>query len=98
MNFRQWYDRYSTDCKLKYPSERTQENYLCSVGTFLKHFEKEVEPKAIPTQSIKEWLLTFATINTRNHKLCAIKSFYEITVGMPLKLDKIPFSKKKANV
>ncbi|MEI7960748.1 MAG: hypothetical protein WCI04_00270 [archaeon] len=34
MNFRQWYDRYSTDCKLKYPSERTQENYLCSVGTF----------------------------------------------------------------
>ena len=94
MNFRQWYDRYSTDCKLKYPSERTQENYLCSVGTLLKHFEKEVEPKAIPTQSIKEWLLTFATINTRNHKLCAIKSFYEITVGMPLKLDKIPFSKK----
>jgi len=94
MNFRQWYDRYSTDCKLKYPSERTQENYLCSVGTFLKYFEKEVEPKAISTQSIKEWLLTFATINTRNHKLCAIKSFYEITVGMPLKLDKIPFSKK----
>jgi len=79
---------------LKYPSERTQENYLCSVGTFLKYFEKEVEPKAISTQSIKEWLLTFATINTRNHKLCAIKSFYEITVGMPLKLDKIPFSKK----
>ncbi len=38
--------------------------------------------------------MTFATINTRNHKLCAIKSFYEITVGMPLKLDKIPFSKK----
>lgn len=94
MEFRKWYDRYSTDCKLKYPSERTQENYLCSVGTFLRYFEKEVEPKAISTQSIKEWLLTFATINTRNHKLCAIKSFYEITIGMPLKLDKIPFSKK----
>ncbi len=94
MRIRQWYDRYSTDCKLKYPSIKTQENYLCSVGTFLKYFENEVEPKAISTQSIKEWLLTFATINTRNHKLCAIKSFYEITVGMPLKLDKIPFSKK----
>ena len=26
--------------------------------------------------------------------LKAIKSFYEITVGMPLKLEKIPFSKK----
>ena len=94
MDLRKWYDKYSTDCKLKYPSIKTQENYLCSVGTFLKYFEKEVEPKSIPTQSIKEWLLTFETINTRNHKLCAIKSFYEITVGMPIKLDKIPFSKK----
>lgn len=94
MDFRRWYDRYSTDCKLKYPSKKTQENYLCSVGTFLKYFEKEIEPKSISTQSIKEWLLTFGTINTRNHKLCAIKSFYEITVGMPLKLNKIPFSKK----
>jgi len=94
MDFRKWHDKYSIDCKLKYPSKRTQENYLCSVGTFLRYFEKEIEPKSISTQSIKEWLLTFETINTRNHKLCAIKSFYEITVGMPLKLDKIPFSKK----
>lgn len=94
MEFRRWYDRYSTDCRLKYPSKKTQENYLCSVGKFLKFFEKEVEPKSISIQSIKEWLLTFGTINTRNHKLCAVKSFYEITVGMPLKLEKIPFSKK----
>jgi site-specific recombinase XerD len=94
MDIRKWHDRYSTDCKLKYPSERTQENYLCSVGTFLKYFEKEIEPKSIPTESIKKWLLTFQTINTRNHKLCAVKSFYELTVGMPLKLDKIPYSKK----
>ena len=95
MEIRKWYDKYSTDCRLKYPSESTQENYLCSVGTFLKYFEKEKEPKSIPTQSIKEWLLTYNTINTRNHKLCAIKSFYEITVGMPLKLDKIPFPNRK---
>lgn len=94
MEFRKWYYKYSTDCKLKYPSERTQENYLCSVGTFLKYFSSETEPKAISTQKIKEWLLTFPTINTRNHKLCAIKSFYSITVGMPIKLEKIPFSKK----
>lgn len=94
MEIRKWYDRYSTDCKLKYSSTKTQENYLCSVGTFLKYFENEIEPKSISNQSIKEWLLKFETINTRNHKLCAIKSFYELTVGMPLKLDKIPFSKK----
>jgi integrase/recombinase XerD len=94
MEFRKWHDKYSTDCKLKYPSKRTQENYICSVGSFLKYFEKEIQPKSISTDKIKEYLLTFSTINTRNHKLCAIKSFYEITVGMPLKLDKIPFSKK----
>lgn len=94
MDILKWHSRYSTDCKLKYPSKRTHENYMCSVGTFLKYFEKELEPKSISTQLIKEWLLTFQTINTRNHKLCAIKSFYEITVRMPLKLDKIPFSKK----
>lgn len=94
MDIRKWYERYSTDSKLKYPSKRTQENYLCSVGTFLKFFEKEIEPKSISTQAIKEWLLTFSTINTRNHKLCAIKSFYQLTVGMPLKVEKIPFSKR----
>ncbi len=94
MDFTKWYNRYCTDSRLKYPSIRTQENYQCSVGTFIKYFEKEIDPQHISTQSIKEWLLTFKTINTRNHKLCAIKSFYEITVGMPLKLDKIPFSKK----
>lgn len=94
MNFRQWHDRYSTDCKLKYPSKRTQENYQCSVGTFLKYFQNEIDPQHISTEEIKKWLLIFETVNTRNHKLCAIKSFYEITVGMSLKLDKIPFSKK----
>lgn len=94
MDFTKWYNKYCTDSRLKYPSIRTQENYQCSVGTFLKYFKNEIDPTRIKTDSIKEWLLTFETINTRNHKLCAVKSFYEITVGMPLKLDKIPFSKK----
>lgn len=94
MDIRKWHDRYSTDCKLKYPSERTQENYSCSVSSFLNYFKDAREPKEIQTEQIKNWLLTFSTVNTRNHKLCAIKSFYQITVGMPLKLEKIPFSKK----
>ena len=98
MNFRTWYDRYSNDCQLKYPSKATQETYLNSVGMFLGHFKDEVDPKSVPVEKIKEWLLSFETINTRNHKLCAIKSFYLITVGMPLKLDKIPFSKKDKKV
>lgn len=94
MNIPIWLDRYCTDSKLKYPSERTRENYYSSVKSFLYKFKEAKEPSRISTQEIKEYLCTFDTINTRNHKLCAIKSFYEITVGMPLKLDKIPFSKK----
>lgn len=94
MNITEWSERYCKDSALKYPSKATQENYQCTVKLFLEYFKKETDPKHIKTGSIKEWLLTFQTINTRNHKLCAIKSFYEITVGMPLKLDKIPFSKK----
>jgi integrase/recombinase XerD len=94
MNIPIWLDRYCTDSKLKYPSVKTQENYQSSVKSFLYKFKDAKEPSRISTQEIKEYLCTFDTINTRNHKLCAIKSFYEITVGMPLKLDKIPFSKK----
>jgi integrase/recombinase XerD len=94
MNIPIWLDRYCTDSKLKYPSERTQENYQSSVKSFLYKFKDAKEPSRISTQDIKEYLCTFDTINTRNHKLCAIKSFYEITVGMPLKLEKVPFSKK----
>lgn len=94
MNIPIWLDRYCTDSKLKYPSVKTQENYQSSVKSFLYRFKDAKEPSRISTQEIKEWLCSFNTINTRNHKLCGIKSFYEITVGMPLKLDKIPFSKK----
>lgn len=94
MNIPIWLDRYCTDSKLKYPSDKTQENYQSSVKSFLYYFKEHKEPSRISTQEIKEYLCKFDTINTRNHKLCAIKSFYEITVRMPLKLDKIPFSKK----
>jgi site-specific recombinase XerD len=94
MNPTNWLNRYCVDSKLKYPSIKTQENYQSSVKLFLYDFTYCETPSHIKTDDIKKWLLKFDTVNTRNHKLCAIKSFYEITVGMPLKLDKIPFSKK----
>jgi integrase/recombinase XerD len=94
MDSGKWLQRYSVDCELKYGSEATRNNYISSVKLFLNDFKHREQPKSIHTEDIKKWLLKFDTINTRNHKLCAIKSFYEITVGMPLKLNKIPFSKK----
>ena len=94
MNTSEWINKYSIDCRLKYPSKATQENYISSVTSFIFHFKDEKEPKCISTDKIKIWLLSCKNENTRNHKLCAIKSFYQITVRMPIKLDKIPFSKK----
>lgn len=93
MNLEKWINRYKTDCEMKYNSDATKYNYTSGVKSFLVKFNKYSEPKEIPTQEIKEYLLTFKTINTRKHNICAIKSFYQLTVGMPNKIDKIPYPK-----
>lgn len=94
MDIRKWLDKYSTDFRLKYNSKATQQNYISCVGQFLTQFASYREPKEVPTDQIKQWLLKAQTINTRKHRLCAVKSFYVITVGMPNKIDKIPYPKK----
>lgn len=93
MDILKWKEKYSTDCRLKYNSIQTQNNYISQITSFLTYFKNEIEPKAIPTDKIKEWLLQAKTINTRKHRLCAVKSFYELTIGMPNKIDKIPYPK-----
>ena len=95
MQILKWAERYSTDCKLKYGSEATQNTYLSCVKIFLEYFKHHKEPKEIPTQEIKEWLLLATSFNTRKHRLCAINSFYKLTVGMPLKTGKIPYPPKE---
>lgn len=93
MNLEKWINRYKTDIAMKYNSNATKENYTSGVKSFLLKFNHYNEPKEVPTQEIKEYLLTFKTINTRKHNICAIKSFYQLTVGMPNKIDKIPYPK-----
>lgn len=95
MNIRKYIDDYSRDIQLVYNSEATKENYKSQVWCFLNHFKDEVEPKAIPNEKIKDWLLEAKTINSRKHRLCAINSFYKITVGMPSKIQKIPYPKSE---
>lgn len=94
MDIRKWESKYSIDCDIKYPSKSTRTTYKHCVSKFLKHFINEVEPKAIPTQKIKEWLLTFDTLNTRKQMLCSINSFYKLSVGMPQKISSISYPKK----
>tara|TARA_R110000850_G_scaffold277151_1_gene424872 strand:- start:59283 stop:60086 length:804 start_codon:yes stop_codon:yes gene_type:complete len=94
MDIRKWQDKFSVDVALKYSSRSTVENYKSCVFTFLKHFENEVQPKAIPTAKIKEYMLGFETLNTRKANLCAVKAFYRLTVKMPTKIDAVPYPKK----
>lgn len=95
MDIRKWADKYSIDCRLKYNSISTQDNYISQVTSFLAYFKNEIEPKSIPSDKIKEWLLQAKTINTRKHRLCAIKSFYELTVRMPNKVGAIPYPRSE---
>lgn len=95
MDFRKWINKYSTDCRMKYNSSSTQDNYISCVRLFLQRFDEFREPKEIPTDKIKEWLLETKTINTRKHRICAIKSFYQLSVGMPNKINKIPYPKNE---
>lgn len=95
MNIRKYIDDYSRDIQLVYNSDATKENYKSQVWCFLNHFKDEVEPKAIPNEKIKDWLLQAKTINSRKHRLCSINSFYKITVGMPSKIQKIPYPKSE---
>lgn len=95
MDIRKWYEKYSRDIQLVYNSQATINNYKSQVLCFLNYFENEVEPKSIANDKIKDWLLQAKTINTRKHRLCALNSFYRITVGMPSKVSKIPYPKNE---
>lgn len=90
MNIRKWHHKYSTDLQLKY-APATVAAYAAAVMLFLKAFQSYREPKEIPSQLIKEFLLTFTTLNTRKQMHCALARFYEITLHMPVKIKRIPY-------
>ena len=94
MDIRKWEVKYSRDCDIKYQSDATRSTYKHCVSKFLHYFKDEIEPKSIATSKIKDWLLTFATLNTRKQMLCSINSFYKLSVGMPKKIAGIPYPKK----
>jgi len=95
MYIRNYIEKYSRDIELVYNSKATKDNYKSQVLSFLNYFKDEIEPKSISTDKIKDWLLEAKTINTRKHRLCAINSFYKITIGMPSKIKKIPYPKSE---
>lgn len=94
MNTNKWYNYFITDLSQRYNSDKTISMYAHNVKKFLIHFNNYREPKEIPTQEIKEYLLTFKTLNTRKQNLCSLRKFYQLTIRMPKKITRIPYPKK----
>lgn len=98
MNIGRYLKMYSEDLQLKNYAQSSIDNYVSQVKCFLFHFDKLVtKPSEINKRQIKEWLLEAKTINSRKHRISAVKLFYQLTGGQPLKFKKIeyPRSDKK---
>lgn len=98
MEIPKYIELYRKDLLLKNYSKNSIENYVSQVYCFLNYFNgKYTEPVKINENSIKEWLLQANTINTRKHRISAVKLFYIHTIKQPLKFKHIeyPRSEKK---
>lgn len=101
MNIGKYLQLYSEDLRLKNYSDNTIKNYCSQVELFLKHFDLvATKPSEISEKQIKAWLLQANTINSRKHRISAVKLFYSLTGKQPLKFKYIeyPRSEKKLPV
>jgi site-specific recombinase XerD len=98
MNIGKYIEMYSNDLKLKNYSQNTIDNYCSQVKCFLEYFNSvATKPSEISENKIKEWLLLANSINSRKHRISAVKLFYKYTGKQPLKFKHIeyPRSEKK---
>lgn len=96
MNIGKYIQMYSSDLRLKNYSENTIKNYCSQVELFLKHFEPVAnKPSEISERKIKTWLLQAKSINSRKHRLSALKLFYSLTGKQPLKFRHIEYPRSE---
>lgn len=98
MNIGKYIELYSEDLKLKNYAQSSIENYCSQIGSFLfDHSSVATKPSEVSEEQIKSWLLKAKTINSRKHRLSALKLFYRLTIKQPMKLKHIeyPRSEKK---
>jgi len=94
MNIGKYIQLYSEDLRLKNYAESSIENYCSQVAQFLNdHNQVATKPSEISERQIKEWLLKAKTINSRKHRLSAVKLFYKLTGNQPLKFKHIEYPK-----
>lgn len=98
MNIGKYMDLFTEDLRYKNYSENTIKNYASQLKLFLETFNSLVtKPSEINSKEIKNWLLKTNSINSRKHRLSAVKLFYKYTVKQPKKFKGIeyPRSEKK---
>lgn len=94
MNIGKYVQLYSEDLQLKNYAKSSIENYCSQVALFLSdHNSVATKPSEISERQIKEWLLKANTINSRKHRLSAVKLFYKYTGKQPLKFKHIEYPK-----
>lgn len=92
MNIGKYIQLYSEDLQLKNYAKSSIENYCSQVTQFLSdHQAVATKPSEISERQIKEWLLKAKTINSRKHRLSAVKLFYQLTGKQPLKFKHIEY-------
>lgn len=96
MNIGKYIQIYSEDLKLKNYADNTIKNYVAQTELFLKHFNNTAtKPSEISEKQIKEWLMLAKSINSRKHRISAIKLFYQLTIRQPLKFKHIPYPRSE---
>lgn len=92
MEIPKYIELYRKDLILKNYAESSIENYISQVTNFLyKHDGKFTEPSKINETAIKDWLLLATTINSRKHRISALKLFYQLTIKQPMKFKYIEY-------
>lgn len=99
MNIGKYIQLYSEDLRLKNYSDCTIQNYCSQVRLFLEYFDDvATKPSEISERQIKQWLLLAKSINSRKHRLSAVKLFYELTGKQPFKLSRIEYPRAEKHL
>jgi len=79
MEIPKYIEMYRKDLLLKNYALSSIDNYVSQVKLFLHdHNRLFTEPAKVNEKTIKEWLLKAKSINSRKHKLSALKLFLQI--------------------
>jgi site-specific recombinase XerD len=99
MNIGKYIELYTADLQFKNYAKNTIENYACQLDLFLRYFDgKFTKPSEVNEREIKNWLMQAKTINSRKHRISAIKLFYIHTVKQPLKFKHISYPRSEQHL